>query len=63
MKEKSDLFLWTERIGFLMNEKSNLFCDIKKKKKSDLYIKKIKFVFIRVNNIKKKIFLRRGLYS
>ena len=28
MKEKSDLFLGTERIGFFMNEKSNLFCDL-----------------------------------
>ena len=44
-------------------EKSDLFYDIKKKK-SDLYIKKIRSVFICVNNIKKKIFfLRRGLYS
>ena len=30
MKEKSDLFLGTKRIGFFMNEKSDMFCDIYK---------------------------------
>ena len=79
MKEKSNLFLRVKKLVFLMKGKSNLLLRTKKigflwkinqicfviyiKKKSDLYIKKIKSVFICVNNIKKKIILRRGLYS
>ena len=62
MKGKSNLLLRTKKIGFLW--KINQICFvIYIKKKSDLYIKKIKSVFICVNNIKKKIILRRGLYS
>ena len=30
MKEKSDLFLGNKKTGFLMKEKSDLFCDIYK---------------------------------
>ena len=61
--EKSNLFLRTKKVVFLW--KKNQICFVIYIYNQICILKKIKSVFICVNNIKKKIFffLRRGLYS